>query len=279
MYILKNEYLEVKAVVASQGLEIISIKHDKDEILYQQDGSWGKTWPILFPICGNVTGPFIYDQKSYLTPRHGFFSQIKDWEVEIKSDENVIFMFRAHDQFKSIYPFDFDLVINLKLKKNKLVYTFEIINIGEKVMYYSFGHHPAFKVDSSSKVVFDNLQSYTDKSGIGGTYLPNQDTNKVKEIIISEIDFSDSKSLLFDQFSLDHICYYYQNKKIKMSFNNEPYFVIWKSTNAMDFVCLEPYWGLPDLETRISNEYKDKLAIRELGPKNTSKFEMTIEVE
>ncbi|QBQ08056.1 aldose 1-epimerase [Spiroplasma gladiatoris] len=279
MYKLKNELLNVKFEIAKQGLEITSIKHKGIEVLYQQDGSWPKTWPVLFPICGNVTGPFLHNEKDYHTPRHGFFTQIKDWDIEIINEKKAKCMFRAHDQFKDIYPFDFDIIIDLYLEDNKLNYVFEVINVGHETMSYSFGHHPAFKVDKDSKVIFESEQYYTTKTGANGTYLPNQERTGVSEIIISNVDFGDSKSLLFDEFELDKINYLYKDKKITMKFDKNPYFVLWKPNNDMDFICIEPYWGLPDLETRIGNRFRDKLAMRQLEKGESEVINMSIEIE
>ncbi|QGS52282.1 hypothetical protein [Spiroplasma tabanidicola] len=278
MYQLKNDVLNVGFKVANQGLEIVSIKHKGEEVLYQQDGSWNKTWPILFPICGNVSGPFVHDEKEFHTPRHGFFAQMKDWDIKLEGETKAVCMFRAHNQFKSIYPFDFDLVINIIIERNMLTYTFEVINVGKEMMSYSFGHHPAFKVDKNSKVVFESEQAYVTKFGKGGTYIPNQEKMYAKEVVISEVDYSDSKSLLFDEFKLDSILYEYKNKKIKMSFDKEPYFVLWKATNDVDFICIEPYWGLPDLEKRIGNRFRDKLAMRQIDPGNKEVINLSIQI-
>ncbi|AKU79454.1 hypothetical protein [Spiroplasma turonicum] len=278
MFLLKNKEIEAKIVIDKQGLEVVSLKHNGIEVLYQQDGSWGKTWPILYPICGSVNGPYLHNGRDYHTPRHGFFSQIKDWTIDSQTNEKIVCHFKNHYQFQDIYPFEFEITITILLDNNKFIYLFDVMNIGKELMSYSFGHHPAFKVEKDSKVIFSNEQFYSSKAGKGNTYVPDHNKIAAKEIVISEVDFSDSKSLLFDQFNLDSITYLYKDKTINMYFDKNPYFVIWKATNDMDFVCLEPYWGLPDLETRLGNRYRDKLGMKQLECGESEVLTMTLEI-
>ena len=72
MIYLKNETLSVG--LSLMGAEIVSIRKDEHEYLWQGDRSiWSGQAPLLFPITGRLIGDsYTYKGKQYFLERQGF---------------------------------------------------------------------------------------------------------------------------------------------------------------------------------------------------------------
>lgn len=80
MYILKNENLT--AQISKNPFELVSLKKDGKEYVYQQDSTWKKSWPICFPITGKlINDQYRLDDKTYHMTGNGFFRAIADWKI------------------------------------------------------------------------------------------------------------------------------------------------------------------------------------------------------
>ncbi len=69
---IENDDLVV--MISKKGAELQSIQLNALEYLWQANSNyWGKHAPVLFPIIGELKdGKYIFDEKEYHLPRHGF---------------------------------------------------------------------------------------------------------------------------------------------------------------------------------------------------------------
>lgn len=61
----------------------------------------------------------------------------------MQGKEEVKFLLTSTDEMKEVYPFDFELYISYRLKKNVIEVEWEIKNQSEETIYFTIGGHPA----------------------------------------------------------------------------------------------------------------------------------------
>ncbi len=273
MYTIKNEYLDITFKADSCNFEITSLKFKNNEVCYQQNSSWKKTWPLLFPNCGAINGYIKYNGVKYPLPRHGFMKNINNWTIKSIYNDCAVLSFSSNCQFSKIYPFEFELDLILKVAKNVFSIDFVVTNVEDVDMYYSFGHHPAFKVDDSSKIVLESEETFFDSFTPEGLYLEyEQNKKKWKEIIIKDVDFSESKSYFCDTLRSGYLLYKNDSFEFKLPLNDYSTLGLWRDNNDSGFICIEPWCGMPDKSGNSDHNLKNKYKILKLNPKESKKI-------
>ena len=153
--LISNKNLEVK--INSFGAELISLKNlDKNiEYMWQKNPQyWNKCSPVLFPFVGAIkNNQYFYNGYKYLfSSKHGF-ARDNEFELLNQQKDYIEFIFRANENTKKIYPFNFNFYIKYILKDNSLQIEYKVENLEDKKMYFSLGAHPAFNtpLDSNTK--------------------------------------------------------------------------------------------------------------------------------
>jgi len=275
-YHLQNENIII--TVDSKGAELKSVfnKSTQEELLWLAEPEfWGKSSPVLFPIVGTLkNGIYIYNQKEYKLPRHGFARE-SNFKLEKVSASQLIFSLESSKEIVQLYPFLFKLQIIYTLKDNSLQVKYKVENLSDdKTMCFSLGAHPAFKVGrkaddfSSYKLLFNNdyvLKANQLKDGLLTTQqhdilLNNQKLNLHYKLFESDalvlLDMKSDKVTLMDNDD---------NNILTFEFENFPYFGIWTVKNS-GFICLEPWAGVSDFESH-DKQIEHKFGINELTPK------------
>ena len=248
--VIENEQLRVEITPA--GAEMMSIKKNGAERLWCGDPNiWDGHAPILFPICGGLrSGSFLYKGKEYPTPKHGFAST-SVFLPEIRRTDKAVFLLKSDGNTKKIYPFDFEFRATYTLDENKLTVDFEVKNTGTEDMYYSVGAHEAYACPGgieNYKIIFEkpeNLESNLVEDGILShkTICVAKDTNilelKNEYFEIDALIFCGLKSRRLTLADNDG------NKVAEVDFNGSDYLLLWTIPGA-EFICIEPWCGLPD---------------------------------
>ena len=112
IYNLKNDCLSVS--VSSLGAEIQSVKCCGKEYMWEGREFWKKHAPLLFPICGSITEPYVYRGAEYSLEKHGFISDL-DFKAVSASDTKLILIARETAQTLSSYPFNFEFTAKYTL--------------------------------------------------------------------------------------------------------------------------------------------------------------------
>ncbi len=250
MIILKNDFLTVK--IAKKGAEIKSIVKNENEYMWGSDPAiWGKSAPILFPICGGLKDDkFIFEGKEYTLEKHGFASS-KLFSIEQADDESATLLLKSDEQTKAVYPFDFEFRAKFTLSGEKLDITYSVKNIGTGKMYFSFGSHEAYATPEGIEdydIIFPEKEtlnaSYLYGSQIGvGTYPIIKDSNVLplydKYFIIDALLFTDVKSKSATLRNRK------TGRSITIDFPDKPYLLLWHKHLA-PYICIEPWNGIPD---------------------------------
>lgn len=246
---IQNNHL--KAVINHKGAELSELAKDGKNYIWTIDPKfWNKTSPVLFPIVGGLKeDKFEFEGREYQLPRHGFARE-QEFELISKTEESAVFSLKFNAESLKIYPFQFELQIEYKLKDNALFVSYHVKNHGEKTMYFSVGAHPAFAVEgkfSEYSLEFDNnkpLTTYklgdgvfsgkTEKVELTGRELPLDYGIFAKDALVLKNSATENLTLKKDGKPV-----------LSVHFPKFPYLGIWTVADA-PYICIEPWLGIAD---------------------------------
>jgi len=281
---------KLKATFKPLGAELVSlinIETGKEIIWEGNSDFWGGQSPVLFPIIGALKNEqYIFEGKIYELPRHGF-ARRRTFDVKNSSENEVIFELKSDSDSHKIYPFEFSLEIKYTLVENKLTVSYQIKNQSEKEMYFSLGAHPGFAIDTKNGLKYDDYEiAFSDDEKLEiHPLIDNLISSETKTIELE----NKTLPLTYELFSKDALVMTNMksqelilrnrknNHKVIFSFSNFPYFGIWAAKNA-DFVCLEPWQGIADLENH-NQELTEKFGILKLKNREDWKASWAVEIE
>lgn len=287
MITLENDLL--KATFNELGAELISLinlKTEKELVWEGNPDFWGGKSPVLFPTVGaSKDDQYIFEGKTYEMPRHGF-ARRKFFEVKNSSETEIIFELNSDEETLKFYPFEFSLEIKYTLIKNRLTVSYNVKNTSQKEMYFSLGAHPGFAIDTKNGLKYDDYEitfSDDDKLEIHPLIdnLISKETKTInlenKTLPLSYELFAKDALVMTDMKSKELILRNNRNnQKVIFTFSNFPYFGIWAAKNA-DFVCLEPWQGIADLEDH-NQELTEKFGILKLEKNEEWKADWTVQI-
>lgn len=149
-FCLKNGSTE--AVIRSKGAELISLKKDGKEYMWNGDPAyWNRHAPILFPFVGGLKKKqYRYQGKTFEMGQHGFARDMEFTPVSQTDTKLVMSITETQETLKN-YPFRFLLELSYELKEDKLVLGWRVENTDDKPLYFSIGGHPAFNCPMEGK--------------------------------------------------------------------------------------------------------------------------------
>ncbi len=273
----------VTLIISEIGAEMQSLKYNGTEFLWQgYDGIWSKHAPILFPICGGLKDDkFTYKGKEYTLPKHGY-AKNEIFSVESKNDTEATFLHTSNEETLKMFPFLYEFRVKYSLTDSGVKVTYNVTNNGDDTMYFSVGSHEAYATPEGIEeydVIFPEKETL-ECIMLDGCLLNSHKTlfmkNSTTLPLYDKFFFFDSpvfKDLKSDSAML-------RNRKtgrfINVEFPNKPYFLLWHEPGA-PFMCLEPWAGAPDTQTRYGDITK-KEAIISLDAKQVYEVSHTITV-
>ena len=273
MITIQNDKL--RATFNNLGAELVSlinIETGKEIMWSGNPDFWSGISPVLFPIIGALKNEqYIFDDQTYELPRHGF-ARRRIFAVKESSENEVVFELTSDEESLKIYPFQFSLEIKYTLAANKLTVDYLVKNLSQKQMYFSLGAHPGFAIDTENGLNYNDYEiafSNDDELQIhplADNLISNQTKTidlENKVLPLSYELFSKDALVMTNMRSKELILRNNKNHhKLIFTFSNFPYFGIWAAKNA-DFVCLEPWQGIADLENH-NQQLTEKFGILRL---------------
>ena len=273
MITIQNDKL--RATFNNLGAELVSlinIETGKEIMWSGNPDFWSGISPVLFPIIGALKNEqYIFDDQTYELPRHGF-ARRRIFAVKESSANEVVFELTSDEESLKIYPFQFSLEIKYTLAANKLTVDYLVKNLSQKQMYFSLGAHPGFAIDTENGLNYNDYEiafSNDDELQIhplADNLISNQTKTidlENKVLPLSYELFSKDALVMTNMRSKELILRNNKNHhKLIFTFSNFPYFGIWAAKNA-DFVCLEPWQGIADLENH-NQQLTEKFGILRL---------------
>jgi len=264
IHYLENDVLKV--AITSRGAELDNIYNKQTKLEYLWDANptfWPKKSPNLFPVIGGLkNSEYSFEGNKYTLSRHGF-ARDNDYVVEEFDASNIKFTLHSNDKTRDNYPFDFIFSIIYSIEKNVLKCKYVVQNTSSYKMYFSVGAHPAFRIPLTADTNYndwylefgeiENADLFPlDKEGLikmqSAPFF--NDTKKlplIKELFYNDaLVFKDLKSTQIDIKSDK------SENGLKIEFKGFPYYGIWSAKDA-NFVCLEPWCGIADIENTDGN--------------------------
>lgn len=274
---IQNEILSVS--IDTCGAQMVSMMDSLGtQYLWQGDEAyWNGQAPVLFPIVGSLRdGKTRINGKEYAMRRHGFARKSEFAVIHMERD-SVTFSLRSNESTKKQYPFDFELKISYTLEFHQLVVSFDVENLGEELMHFSIGGHPAFNVPLQEGERFEDYILEFEQTENASCPLLRPDglidmgqrrelLHDTSTLALSHALFDDD-ALIFESLKSNTVKLCHRTKKhgVAMAFHAFPYLGVWSAPNA-PFVCLEPWTGISTC-TDENDELSEKRNITALASK------------
>lgn len=272
-YQLENEY--ILASFKEAGAEMCRLRHKKNGIEYLWNANpevWARHAPVLFPIVGKLANNlYRFNGREYSLPQHGFARDM-DWKFEEKKENSLSFSLRDNEETLTKFPFSFQLSTIYSLQENRLSITYQLQNNSSGEMPFSIGAHPGFNCPLREGEEFsdyylefekpEKLERQLLNNGFragGKVALPLQHE---KELPLSQHLF-DQDALIFEGVKSDWIAL--KSRKhahgLEVNIKGFPYLGIWAKPGGSDFVCIEPWYGVADLDGVQREDIRQKEGI------------------
>ena len=272
---------DTTARVRQKGAQMTSFKgNDNREVIWQADPAVrGNHAPVLFPICGTAKdNHVIIDGVSYPIAKHGF-SRNPEFAVEKIGDDFIELVLTPTEESKPSYPFEFAFHVVYTLRENGFSAQFIVENKSDKVMPFCCGGHPGFIVPMEAgasytdyELVFPQVEDGRNSLCPGGylidgsEYLPCFHNSRV--LPLSHDLFDDRDALIFTELKSRSVDLVNRSsgKGLRFSYPKMEVLAVWSmpKKNA-DYVCLEPWHGMPGQVTE-SGRFEDKPFVTLLQP-------------
>lgn len=273
MLIIENDFLKIELNKHGACLKSIFDKRKNKELLYQPDGrSWSGQDVVIFPVIAALKNHrYKVDGKSYSLKNHGLI-RYNDVYLVNQTEEEITLGFDDNEETLILYPFKFHFEVTYKLENDKISIKYHVINKNDKTMYFSVGGHPALGVNLINGE-FENVAIEVD-GVFHKQYLLNEEGSQI--VGERNINISGYKKLSKEEITAYHTLIYDARnvKSIKLNINdncfifdvlNAPVVAMWSMEETGNFICVEPWWGLPDYDIP-EEEISKKKEIIELDP-------------
>lgn len=276
--------------IDSNGAEIRSLKNKVtgEEYIWQINKSiWGSSSPILFPAIGKIKeGKVLYNGKEYIMPKHGIVRNNNLLSFEQHGVSSCSFILTSSEKTLKQYPFRFSFSVEFYLLEKRLIMNYKVENRDSVPIHFACGGHTAYACPLSENIKLSDyviefpnqLELKTSKLGVTGLLSHLKYEIKINEGILplSNTLFNQD-ALIISDIECDWIRLRKKNEKkgIVVRFKDYPHLALWSKPFA-DYVCIEPWLGLPDREDE-STDLTQKLTYKTIEPE--TKFSIAIETE
>ncbi len=273
---IENEFISLECMVEAGQMKHLINKRNGKEILYQGNQGWTGRNPSLFPIIGNTfDGTYTIQGKTYAMKNHGLIRYM-DLDGQVEND-SIVFTTSSNEETLKQYPFEFDYKMTYRLDQNKVIVNYEITNTGKDDMPFSFGLHPAFRLEDSFDSYSIRFEHQEHMKQL--VFEPSVELREVTmdAWTLSREDLDRYKTLVFEQFTSKYVDLVHQDQAIlRMHFDGYPFLAFWSHPEASDFICIEPWIGHADYED-VNEDFYHREGTIVLKPQKT--FEIRYEIE
>lgn len=260
MITIQNQ--EITATVSLQGAELQNLKdiHTNQEYLWQGDARWwNRRSPLLFPIVGGMwDGTCRIQGKEIKIPKHGIMRD-RSWQIVSKQSDRVILQYISTVGDFSIFPFAFHLFLEYKIVGRKVMATFKVKNTNGSDLWFQFGGHPAIALPNWKEE--SEIDGYVRFTGDPHYVLRAREQGCLQSERFPIPTTSDgltplcvstfiNEALIFDNHQINAVTVLdRQQNPVATVSSDSPAWLIWSQQGVhTPFVCLEPWYGLPDKE-------------------------------
>jgi galactose mutarotase-like enzyme len=265
----------LEARIEEAGAELKSLRDRQSGTEYIWGGDqawWSGSAPVLFPIVGGLKdGRYTHRGAEYSLPQHGF-ARRSAFRIAASGPASACLELAASEETRRQYPFDFRLRVTFVLEEGGLAVQYDVSNHGAEAMLFSIGSHPAIRLSFAGGQLenyylhFDQEESverhFFDNGLILEQTAPVFDTSRQ---IFLRPDLFDRGVLILKHPASQLISLRsgHSPRSVTLVTGGAPYLGIWAKPGRCPFLCLEPWYGLPD-SPRCSGELAEKEGIMSL---------------
>ena len=248
----------MEASIDSAGAQLMSLKKDGLEYLWQGDERWWpRRAPVLFPIVGNLRADRATSAQGEIAfGRHGLARTFEHEVVEALED-SVTYELVSTDETRAQFPFDFRLNMTYRLSDDALEQEFCVTNTGNVTLPFVVGGHPAFNVPAPG-TEGEEFSDYCLKFARPWTYASPTISTETGLLDFgnrfSLVDESDTLHLTHRLFDVDTLTFEDVPERtvslvgpsghgMRVDFDGFDYLGVWSAANDAPFVALEPWRG------------------------------------
>lgn len=287
--VLKLEDEQLLVEIAIQGAELQKIYNKKENFDYLWNGNpdfWGSHAPNLFPIIGRLNDyKYKKDGQKYELPQHGFAKDF-EFEVEESSDKKAVFVLKSNEETKAMYPYHFSLAIIYSLEGSELKVAYKVENNSTETMPFSIGGHPAFNIPMNGEGTYDDytltINPKKEVNYFESDPVPyrsgNKKTFKDMENGVLKMNHETFRDglIIIDEPTLETVTLASPDNKygVTLDVSDFPYLCLWtKEQMDAPFICIEPFYGLPDVVGEIGTlEEKEGIILLEANEQKEVAF-------
>ena len=269
------------AEIQLRGGQIASWKTpDGQERLWQADPAvWAQHAPVLFPVCGTAKdGKIRIAGVTYPMTKHGF-TRNPDFALVRKGEDFAELALGPTEESKPMYPFDFCFHVIYTLKENGFRTTFLVENKSDRDMPFCVGGHPGFICPMEDGASFDDYELvFPEKEdgwsalAPGGGCIDGGETLECLRdegrISLNHALFDEHDALILTHVKSRSVCLVRKGtgRGLRFDFPKMEVLAVWSKPGAnADYVCLEPWHGMPDTADCTGN-FEDKPFVTILKP-------------
>lgn len=293
---LKNERIQL--LVNSLGAEmnsLIDLESGKELLWNGNPEIWKFHAPLLFPHCGKIKDSYVViDEKSYFLKSNGIVRE-KNFNLVEQTPTFVKFELFEDAETLDLFPYKFRFTVTYELKGNKVEFTSRVKNMDQESFLFSIGSHSAFMcpVNASEKISdyqieFEKKEPLSFVQCLENGFLLKASNGECPIIVPYGEKEPGIIPLREDLFGNGHlICpgdsewVGLRNKNdgslIKVNCNGYPYVMLWQNAGKAAFVCLEPWYGMPDADS-TDHLWENKPGLVKLLPGEKFKCDQSIEL-
>ena len=281
---IANDNLE--ATVDTDGAQLMSLKLDGKEYLWQRDPQWWpRCAPVLFPIVGNIRDDRADSAQGEIRfGRHGL-ARNYTFEVTEELESSLTLTLTSNDDTRAQFPYDFKLDMTYALADGALEQRFTVTNTGDVTLPFVVGGHPAFNVPAPG-TEGEDFGDYVLKFAEPWTYTSPTISTKTGLIDYQTrftlLEDSDTLELSHRLFDVDTLIFEDvpgrtvsmvgpSGHGMRVDFEGFDYLGVWSAANDAPFVALEPWRGTAT-GTDEDDVFEHKRGMDLLEPEATAEY-------
>lgn len=252
---IANERFE--ASITEQGAELKSLRDRVSGTEYMWPGDqqwWSGSAPVLFPIVGGLRdNKYRHGGTEYSLPQHGF-ARRSLFTAAGTTDRTASFELASDPETRQQYPFEFLLRVTFVLEAGGLAVQYDVRNRGPGPMLFSIGSHPAIRVPFAGGQLENYYLHFSEEESSerhffeGGLILEKTAPafDSCRHIYL-RLNLFEQGVLIFKNLRSRVVSIRNgRNPRSVSLVTGAPYLGVWAKPGRCPFVCLEPWYGLPD---------------------------------
>lgn len=276
---MKLENNKLKLTIENKGGEMSSLIYKGMNILYDGKGEyWSGKNPTLFPIISSPNSKqYTFNGVTYPIKNHGLIRYATLDTIE-DDGKQVVLELKANEETLAQYPFNFKYQIKYEIDDNRVIVSYVIKNIDDKVMPFTFGIHPGFVCD------LQNDSVYFDKDNSAQILIDKRTKESIEKPLgtYKLIDFVDDiekyETVVFKPLKTKTYELIRNDYRVKIYGEQFKYVAMWTPNRNANFLCIEP-WCSIDYIKETNNPFSDEFELHYLKPQDEFNISYIIEVE